>query len=132
MSFLALAALSLACGPKRGAAPAPPDATYTLRGEIVRLPAAAGGELSFHHEAVPGFRDAQGRVVGMASMTMPFATAPELDLSDLAVGDRVELDFEVRWNGRGAPLRVVRIVRLAPGTRLGFDPPAQSGGETPR
>ncbi len=75
------------------------------------------------HEAISEFKDADGKVVGMDSMTMPFPLAsPEL-ISGLEVGDRIEMQFDVRWDG-DHPLEITVIEALPPGTRLAFEPPA--------
>lgn len=130
LSFI-LAALCGACQKAPSTADeGPPDATYTVRAEIVRLPSALSGELQLRHESIPSFRDRQGQTVGMMSMTMPFGIAADLDLSDLLVGDRVQVTFEVRWSAAKTPLRVTKIVPLPEGTRLEFDP-EEEGEELP-
>jgi len=137
-----VALLALAAAACKDSAPQPPDSRYTVRAEIARLPTPPSREIYLHHESIPDFRDLRGRHTGMASMTMPFHLDEAIDASTLAAGERVEVDFEVRWNDR-APLRVVRVAALAPGTRLEFDPapqpgaPAEAGaaaesGSTPR
>jgi Cu/Ag efflux protein CusF len=142
-ALLAVAALAAAAGCAAGSAPpaaeAAADATYTVRAEIVRLPAAPGGELYLRHESIPDFRDSKGETVGMASMTMPFSAPAALDLAGFAAGDRVEATFEVRWKAAKMPLRVTRLAKLPAGTALAFDAPppaagesAQPAGETPK
>jgi hypothetical protein len=116
-----LALLAPACT-RPAPAPEAPDARYLVRAEIARLPAAPGGDLYLRHEAIPDFIDSQGRATGMMSMTMPFAVEPGLDLAGFAAGDRVEVDFEVRWKASRQPLLVTRLERLPAGTRLEFDP----------
>lgn len=134
----AIACFATACSPGTAPAPADPpaDATYTVRAEIVRLPAAPGGELYLRHESIPDFRNAKGAEVGMMSMTMPFSAPTALDLAGLATGDRVAATFEVRWSAPKMPLRVTRLEQLPAGTVLEFDEPAepepQAAGETPR
>jgi len=124
----------LAC---RAGSPEPPaaaDASYVVRGEIVRLPAAGSREVGIRHEAIPGFVDEKGARVGMDSMTMPFLAAPEVALEGFAEGDRVEFEFEVRWKGN-RPILLTRLVELPAGTRLAFDPPAdpdQGAGAIPK
>jgi Cu/Ag efflux protein CusF len=120
---------ALACGPR---GPAPPDATYTARGEITRIDASTR-EVYIHHEALPGFRDEQGTVVGMESMSMPFTLGAAVDAASLAVGQRVEFEFGIRW--RAAPrLELLRATPLPEGTRLSFDETAgdQAPAPTPR
>jgi Cu/Ag efflux protein CusF len=133
----ALVALA-ACGD--GAPPPPPagDADYEARGEIARLPDASSPEIWIRHEAIPDFRDAQGEVVGMESMTMPFKLAPGVAVGDLAPGDRVSFRLEMRWGDRAAA-SVARIEKLPDGTRLAWEsaaapapPAADQSVETPR
>jgi Cu/Ag efflux protein CusF len=111
----------LACRAGAPETSAAPDATYRVRGEIVRMPAAGSREIGIHHEAIPDFKDEKGKLVGMDSMTMPFLAAPQVALGGFAVGDRVEFEFEVRWRG-ARPILLVRLQKLATGTRLAFDP----------
>lgn len=130
-SLLALLLLApLGCGPSP-APDAPPDATYTVRGEIAKLPTEGSNEVWIHHEAIPDFRDQKGETVGMESMTMPFPLGPQVAAGELAMGERVTFDFEVRWAGRGRPLAVTRIEPLTKGTKLAFDPPEadDAGGD---
>jgi hypothetical protein len=133
---LALASAS-GCGraPDRG--PMAPD-TYTVRGEILSMPGPQGREALIRHEAVPGLRDADGKAVGMASMTMPFVLGADVDRAAFAPGDRVEFVLEVRWDARD-PVTATKLRKLAPGTRLEFDPPqpapeptAPPAGSTPK
>lgn len=104
----------------------PPDQTYTVRGQVVALPArdTPGRNLRVRHEAVPDFVGVEGEVVGMASMTMPFPLAEGVSLEDVEVGDTVEMTFEVRWDG-SEPLRVVELRELPPGTTLDFEVPRE-------
>lgn len=100
----------------------PPDQTYTVRGQVVALPGrdAPGRSLRVRHEAVPDFVGVEGEVVGMASMTMPFPVAQSVSLEGLEVADKVEMTFEVRWEG-SQPLRIVELRKLPPGTKLDFE-----------
>jgi len=122
-----VALTALGCG---GSSTAPPDATYTVRAEIVSPPGASSRDLYLHHEAVSDFRNVAGAVVGMESMTMPFAAAPGLDLSRISPGDRATVTFEVRWSGP-KPLLVTNLAPLPAGTRLSFDPPDQPVADEP-
>jgi len=120
-SGLLCAALLLAGAACRDPSPAPaPGAVdrYRIRGEIARLPARPGDELSVRHEAIPGFRDRTGAVVGMDAMVMGFGVGKELPLAGLAVGDKVQLTFAVDWS-RPA-LTVERLERLPADTPLQF------------
>lgn len=118
--LLVLLPLALACSAPSAA---PPDASYTVRGEIVRLPPAPGGEILIRHEAIPDFRGMNGEIVGMDAMTMPFPLAPEAKLDGLAVGDRVEFLLELRWQDARSPVAVARIAKLPAGTALDFGAP---------
>lgn len=94
-----------------GAEPTAVD-TYTVRGVVRQLPSGPQGEILIRHEALPAFKNAEGEVVGMEAMAMPFPLAkPEL-AADLAVGDEVEMTFEVRWQGGGSPLRITALRRV--------------------
>jgi hypothetical protein len=122
-SLLLVAASAAACGGASSPPPpeGPPDATYSVNAEIVRLPGALGGDLELRHESIPEFRDRGGRRSTMMSMTMPFGVAPDVDLSAFVPGDRVRATFEVRWSADN-PLRVTTLVPLPEDTRLEFDP----------
>lgn len=90
----------------------PGDGTYRVRGTIVALPSSDRPHLLVQHEAVPDFRDERGEIVGMDAMTMPFPLAPGLQWEGLAVGDHVELTFEVRWNARKNRFQAIHVSRL--------------------
>lgn len=125
---LALAALgSVACGGESASttAAAGPDAVYEVRGEIARLPEPGSTDVWIRHEAIPDFRNASGETVGMDSMTMPFGVDPQTPFDELAVGDRIAFRLELDWDAPSSPSRVVDVRKLEPGTRLGFDPPAE-------
>ena len=93
--------------------------TYTVRGQIVTLPADNNGEIRLAHEAIDDFVSAGGEVVGMDAMTMSFSLAPAATASELAVGDIVEFDLRVGWSSE--PLATVtRIEKLLADTELVF------------
>ncbi len=124
---LLLGALS-ACGPS-GSSPesareaSEADQTYTARGEITAVPDGTGGagdHLRIRHEAIPDFVGYDGDVVGMASMTMPFPAADDVETDDLEVGDKIEFTFEMDWDG-SPPYQIVELRRLPPDTELDFD-----------
>ena len=108
------------------ASPAKGDATYVVRGKVAELPRAGDGRSGFrvHHEAIDTFVDGSGKVVGMGAMVMEFALAKGVTTSNLAVGDTVELTFEVTWKGqpplRYADHRVTAIRTLPAATKLHF------------
>ena len=119
MLALAVALGSTAC---RQAALTPADATYSTRGQVIEVPKVEDGELSVHHEAVPDFRDRDGKPEHMDSMSMPFAVAPEVSLAGIAPGDKVEMTFEVRWDSQPT-LRVVKLQELPESTALDLGGP---------
>ncbi len=115
LPLLALAA----CGPSE---PPPPPDVYQTRGLVRQLPDAGkpGSALLIHHEAIAEFKDADGEVVGMESMAMPFPVADATQLDGLVAGDRIGFTFEVHWQG-GNPLLVTALEKLPPETRLAFE-----------
>ena len=134
---LLLAVLAAGCGDdgSRTAASAEPatepDGTYTVRAEVVGVPDPErkdDRQLRIHHEAVPDFVGFEGEVVGMASMTMPFPVAGDVDLEGVEEGDPVEVTFEVRWEG-SPPLRIVELRELPAGTELDFESEEPLPGE---
>jgi hypothetical protein len=124
---IALLAFTQACAP---AEPTPPPEVYEIRGIVRQLPSARapGSTLQIRHEAIPDFVKADGEVVGMQSMTMPFAVADETLLDGIHVGDKVAATIEVRWQG-GDPLRITALEKLPPETVLGFERPAEEKAE---
>jgi hypothetical protein len=141
--------LAIGCreGDRAATAPLPPaDATYTTRGVVQQLPTPPANELMVLHETVPEFVDRKGETTGMESMTMPFSVAADVPLTGLAEGDKVEMTFEVRWQGptillvtalRELPADAevavggaARGTEAAPGTTVTPAPDAADGGVT--
>ena len=118
--LLALAALSLGgCRKDPPPAPATPGDRYVVRGEIARFaPPEAGPGLSIRHEAIPGFKDQTGAVVGMMSMVMFFPVGKDVPLSGLSPGDKIRFRFVMDW--KGARFEVESIEKLPPDTVLDF------------
>ncbi len=122
----ALLAAALLASTGCGAPAAPPavsSQSYTMRGEIVRLPAAGAREIILRHEAVPDFRDESGKVVGMEAMTMPFTLAREVGLEGLAPGDRIAFTLEMRWQDPREIARISRLEKLPASTKLSWEAP---------
>lgn len=102
-----------------------------MRGEVVALPDERrpdDRQLRVRHEAIPDFVGFEGEVVGMASMSMPFPLAADVDLEGVEPGDPVEMTFEVRWEGT-PPIRIVELEELPPGTELDFETQEPLPGE---
>ena len=76
-------------------------------------------ELQVQHERIPDFKDKSGKIVGMNSMIMGFPPGPNTKFPDLKVGDKVELDFEVTWNGK-VPYYFTAVRKLPADTALNF------------
>lgn len=117
---LALPLLSTGCGGPAEVHQEPES--YSVRGLVRQLPEAnrRGRELLVWHEAIVEFKDMEGEVVGMESMSMGFPLADDELAAGLAVGDRIRMDFDVRWDS-GHPLTLTAIEKLPPDTRLDFE-----------
>ena len=88
-SFLALVAVA-------GAANADTAYHYTVKGVVKGMPGdgLANNEILVKHEAIPGYRDDSGAIVGMMAMTMPFYLAEGISVKDIKEGDTVEMQVE--------------------------------------
>jgi hypothetical protein len=97
----------------------PPDQTCTTRGVITMLPTPDRKRmLSIHHESIPDFKNKFGDIQPMKTHEMPFPDlAPGLSLDSFAVGDKVELTFEVRWKSDQTWL-LTKLSKLNPDTDL--------------
>jgi Cu/Ag efflux protein CusF len=118
-----LASALPACRGNSGSSPAPSDVRrYTIRAEVAGISGAAGAPtLSLRHEAIPDFADQSGKVVGMSSMVMPFAVAPDVRLEDVRTGDKVEARIAVGWSP--PTMRVEQLRKLPADTALTFGAP---------
>lgn len=121
---VAAAAIIAASCKEPPVAPAVSAESYAMRGEIVRLPVAGSHEMAIRHEAVPDFRDEDGKAVGMEAMTMPFALAKGVAIEGLVPGDRIAFTLEMRWQDPREIARISRIEKLPADARLAWDPPA--------
>jgi hypothetical protein len=118
-------ALSLAClfliasCDRKAAAPATPaDQTYTLRAQVTALPNPPKQALRLHHEAIPTFVGADGKIEGMEEMEMEFPyLAPAAKLDGIAVNDLVEATMEIRWKSQPR-FQLTSIHKLPAGTKL--------------
>lgn len=127
---IALLLLSVTAGCRRE--PPPPPETYRVRAQVRQVPApdAARGEILVRHEAISEFKNEDGKIVGMESMSMSFPLADVALAAGVAAGDRIELEFDVSWHG-GNPLEVTAIDKLPEDTRLAFEPPAETPESSP-
>jgi hypothetical protein len=112
-SYASLIALLLA----QACARCPAPERYATRG-LVRARNAAGEqrELAIHHEALAAFKDREGQLAPMSSMTMIFGLAPELKQLP-APGDKLAFEFEVRWDERPS-LLITELHKLPDETAL--------------
>ena len=130
VAVLLLITISASCSRE----PEAPPEIYRVRGLVRQLPAPnkTHGDVLVKHEAIPSFKDADGNIVGMETMSMPFPLADIALLTGVEVGDKVDMEFEVNWHG-GNPLRVTAIEKLPEGTSLAFEDaepvPAEPGDE---
>lgn len=133
---IALAALAPGCrdggGSRSGDDAAASVRRYTVRGEIVRLPAPSAGvhQVSIRHEPIDDFANEAGTVVGMGSMVMPFDVAEGVALSGVGVGDKVEIRLAVSWSPPA--LRIEQLRKLPAETALRFGEARPAGGPPPR
>lgn len=107
---LVLAMTAAGCG-RRAQSPAAGSAErIPVRASVTQLP-GDDNLLYLHHEAIHAFRDQDGKVVGMDSMTMPFPVAKGLSLDGIRTGDKVTATLEVDW--KAVPgVQVVAIEKL--------------------
>jgi hypothetical protein len=103
---------------------------YTVRGEVVRLPARPGDDIFIRHEAIDDFVDSSGQVAPMAAMTMPFRIERAVLGHELAVGDKIEMRFAVDWSVPA--LQVEHIRKLPAATTLQFGPAPHPAGAAAR
>ncbi len=80
-------------------------------------PANPTREFRVHHERIPDFKTAEGKVVGMNEMEMPFPVSDPKLLDGIQAGDLVEITF-ADWYKPIRSYKVTRIVKLAPDTKL--------------
>ncbi len=130
VSALALAVVTAGC--RGGDAPSPAAGAnarrYDVRAEVVALPRpqAKPPQLTLRHEAIPGFVDASGAVVGMSSMVMAFDLAPAASAEGLSPGDKVEVRLAIDWSRPS--LQLERVRKLPAETSLRFDAASADGG----
>jgi len=111
-------AVLLACSCSDSEPPPPVAETYMVRGAVTAMPdGERSKEVEIHHEAIPLFRNQQGKVAEMSSMQMSFAPTSGVLLAGVVVGDKVAFTFQVVWEDR-RPLRLTKIEKLPADTKL--------------
>lgn len=96
-------------------------AEYTVRGEVVALP-AGDDDLMVRHEAIPEFRS--GATMGMDVMVMPFPLGEGVSLDGVTPGDKLSVTFSVDYEEGWSPIgyRVVGYEELPMETELDLTP----------
>ena len=104
--------------------PEPPAATHTVQGVVKLFPAATkpgnGKTIVVLHQAIPKFKDQEGKEVGMVPMPMPFTISSGVDVSGIALGSKVEMTFGVFWKEPN-PTRILAIKKLPDDAKIKFD-----------
>jgi Cu/Ag efflux protein CusF len=91
---------------------------YKTRGLVVAVDTLPDQSLlTIHHERIDAFKDRDGKASPMDSMKMRFTLADEQSAAELAAGDKVIFEFDVRWSS-SSPLQVTRIDELPADTAL--------------
>ncbi len=115
---LAIAACGTSSGPSAppegAAAPASAADRYTARGRVIALHAK---EIEINTERIPAFKAVDGKVSPMEAMPMGYVIGDGVARDGLAVGDPIQLTFEVRWADAN-PLRLTQVVKLPADTQL--------------
>lgn len=106
--------------PSPASSPAAPVPVFLVRGEVTQVPVEGkpGSQFMVHHEAIPGFVDETGAVVGMGSMTMFFPTRKGLSLASLRPGDKIRFTLSVDWPNN--QVEITQIDPLPADTKLDF------------
>lgn len=94
----------------------PPVRRYHVRA-LVKEVAGSGEDLrvALAHERVPAFEDRDGKRSEMPAMTMVFGVTS--DVPKLEAGQKLALDFDVRWN-KAPALLIVHAEPLPSDTEL--------------
>lgn len=126
--FLVVAAALLGAW---GCGAPPAGRSYSVRGKVAQIavPGNPATEFMIQHQAIDDFVDAEGRQVGMDSMTMSFPLAPGVSTAGLAVGDPVEFTLHVDWRAT-PPVHITRLAKLPPGTLIVFGEAKPPGKKT--
>lgn len=123
--FLLLSLSLLACKDTRSSSASASSSAahvpvFIVRGEVTQVPVEGkpGSQFMVHHEAIPGFVDETGAVVGMGSMTMFFPTQKGLSLASIHPGDKIRFTLSVDWPNN--KVEITKIDPLPADTKLDF------------
>lgn len=104
--------------------PEPPAATHTVQGVVKLFPSVTkpgnGKTIVVLHQAIPKFKDQEGKEVGMMPMPMPFTISEGVDVNGITTGTKVEMTFGVFWKEPN-PTRILSIKKLPDDTKIKFD-----------
>lgn len=110
---LSLALLLLACGSS-----GQPPAVYRVRAQVVELHGSGDDRrVTAEHEAIPSFKDRDGKPSTMPAMKMAFGISPALAPAALEPGGKYELTFDAVWD-RVPVLLITAASPLPPEERL--------------
>jgi hypothetical protein len=116
-----LSCAGAACSQERhseSGAISPADYVYPLRGQIVKIETVGPDTIAtVAHEAIPSFKDRDGRAGTMPAMTMPFVLSSHIDRSQLTPKSQWQLTLEVRWS-QAPGMLITEAKPLAAGTTL--------------
>lgn len=113
----------------------PADKVYTTRALVESLPDPKRPTAQFvvHHEAIDEFEN-PGGARGMNAMIMPMNTPADLQLGELKVGNKIEMDLSVWYAedaNRIAFYQATRVKKLPADTVLKFERAAPTLGGPP-
>ncbi|HKU36777.1 MAG TPA: copper-binding protein, partial [Polyangiales bacterium] len=84
-------------------------AHYRTRGLVTGVSGeGADSRVAIHHEAIPAFKDRDGKPSPMESMVMSFAIAPGVDRARIEPAAKLDFEFDVIWSS-GSPLVITKL-----------------------
>jgi hypothetical protein len=108
--------------------------TYVVRGEVISVPHAGepGTEFIVKHEPVDNFRNADGQIVGMSTMGMPFTPGKGVSLEEIKPGDKIEMRWVLQWKPEAKEyVESVRKLPMETQLRFGDAHPSTTSRATP-
>lgn len=93
--------------------------SYTVRGVVINLvpEADSQGRIVILHEAIENFENENGKKVGMEPMAMSFGVTKKVPLSEINPGDKVFINFDMRWK-KDPRMLITRLEHLDKDTQL--------------